>query len=83
MEYSGKLYGKVGGEYFPLMETTEDVDALKNRIAELEAETEQLRLADVVGQSEQLSCGSNITTCVFYKDCGKCSNLDYCKDQTT
>ena len=34
-------------------------------------------------QSEQLSCGRNITTCVFYKDGGKCSNLEYCRDQTT
>ncbi len=45
MEYSGKLYGKVGDQYFPLIETTEDVDALKKQIAELEAETKQLRLA--------------------------------------
>ena len=37
----------------------------------------------VVGRSEQLSCGRNITTCVFYKDGGKCSNPEYCKDQTT
>lgn len=44
---------------------------------------EQLRIHDVVGQSEQLSCGRNITTCVFYKEGSKCSNLEYCKDQTT
>lgn len=48
MEYSGKLYGKVGSQYFPLMETTEDVETLKKRIAELEVETKQLRLGDVV-----------------------------------
>ena len=41
-----------------------------------------LRIHDVVGQSEQLVCGRNITTCVFYKG-GKCSNLEYCRDQTT
>lgn len=44
---------------------------------------EQLTIPVVVGQSEQLSCGRNITTCVFYKDGGKCSNLEYCRDQTT
>jgi hypothetical protein len=44
---------------------------------------EALRIHDVVGQSEQLSCGRNITTCVFYKEGGKCSNLEYCRDQTT
>lgn len=42
-----------------------------------------LRQTIVVGRSEQLSCGRNITTCVFYKDGGKCSNLEYCRDQTT
>lgn len=29
MEYKGKLYGKVGKNYIPLMETTDDVDRLK------------------------------------------------------
>ena len=47
------------------------------------AELKNLAIHDVVGQSKQLSCGRNITTCVFYKDGGKCSNLEYCKDQTT
>lgn len=28
MEYKGKLYGKVSGEYFPLLETTQHVDNL-------------------------------------------------------
>lgn len=46
-------------------------------------QVENLTLTDVVMQSEQLSCGRNITTCVFYKDGGKCSNFEYCKDQTT
>lgn len=38
---------------------------------------------NVSGRSEQLSCGRNITTCLFYKEGGKCSNLEYCRDQTT
>lgn len=29
MEYKGKLYGKVHKSYFPLIETTEDFDRLK------------------------------------------------------
>lgn len=49
----------------------------------LEKLVKKLTITDVVGRSELLSCGRNITTCVFYKDGGKCSNLEYCKDQTT
>ena len=48
-----------------------------------ESEVKKLTIPVVVGRSEQLSCGRNITTCVFYKDGGKCSNLEYCRDQTT
>lgn len=44
---------------------------------------EQLHQCNVSGRSEQLSCGRNITTCVFYKKGGKCSNPEYCRDQTT
>lgn len=29
MEYKGKLYGKVGKSYFPLIETAEDFENLK------------------------------------------------------
>ena len=29
MEYKGKLYGKVGNSYFPLTETTEDIENIK------------------------------------------------------
>lgn len=49
----------------------------------VETVREFLHIYDVVGRSEQLSCGRNITTCVFYKDGGKCSNPEYCRDQTT
>lgn len=35
MEYQGKLYGKVGKSYFPLIETTEDFDNLKKEKDEL------------------------------------------------
>ena len=36
MEYQGNLYGKVGNNYFPLLETTEDIENYKLRIKELE-----------------------------------------------
>jgi ribosomal protein L37AE/L43A len=36
MEYEGKLYGKVGGEYFPMIETTKEINRYKQRIKELE-----------------------------------------------
>ena len=52
-------------------------------ITVLEEQAEQLRKHAVVGRSEQLSCGRSMTTCVFYKEGGKCSNLEYCRDQTT
>lgn len=64
----------------------EIIDLIKEDIGyvfDQQIEVEQLFIPDVVGQSEQLSCGRNITTCVFYKDGGKCSNLEYCRDQTT
>lgn len=36
MEYKGKLYGRVGEIYFPLMETSEDVERMKKEIIKLE-----------------------------------------------
>lgn len=54
----------------------DDIDALMNAV-------KNCSIPAVVWRSEQLSCGRNITTCVFYKDGSKCSNLEYCKDQTT
>lgn len=43
MEYEGKLYGKVGNTYLPLIETTFDFEALKEKVKELEAENTKLR----------------------------------------
>lgn len=36
MEYKGKLYGKAGNTYFPLLITTEDWDNLENKVNELQ-----------------------------------------------
>ncbi len=58
-------------------------DLREGRMTTNEAKAQLLILFNVVGQSEQLGCGRNITTCVFYKDDSKCSNIDYCRDQTT
>ncbi len=32
-------------------------------------------------QEKNFVCGRNITSCVFYKEGGKCGNLEYCRDQ--
>ena len=47
MEYCGKLYGKVGDFYFPMEETTEDIELLRERVSELEE-----RLASAVSNGE-------------------------------
>ena len=46
MEYKGKLYGKVGGQVFPLLNTTDDWEKMENRIKELEGENEALKQAN-------------------------------------
>lgn len=82
MEYKGKLYGKLGHKhYFDTGKTSDDYDALVNRVAELEkilASTtpEQLKVTDVVLRSEQCAhprhkryfIGENMLKC---KICGK------------
>jgi hypothetical protein len=50
MEYKGKLYGKVHKSYFPLEATTDEWDAMVNRISELEAENQALRQPPVSGE---------------------------------
>ena len=47
MEYKGKLYGKVGNQYFPMIDTTMDVDALREKIKELEKQINDLSLGGV------------------------------------
>ena len=36
MEYKGKLYGKVGEIFFPLLNTTDDWEALEKKVTESE-----------------------------------------------
>lgn len=36
MQYEGKLYGKIPAGYIPLTETTQEVDAMRDRIKTLE-----------------------------------------------
>jgi hypothetical protein len=38
MEYKGKLYGKVGKSYFPLVLTTEDIDTMELELKALREE---------------------------------------------
>lgn len=33
MQYKGKLFGKVGREYFPLILNSDEVDAMQNKLA--------------------------------------------------
>ncbi len=48
MEYEGAIYGRVGGQYFPLQLSTTDVDKMEKRLAELE---EQVKVKDVLPNS--------------------------------
>jgi len=64
-------------------EQTKETSELLINLFKAEILVKNCSMPSVVGRSEQLSCGRNITTCVFYKDSGKCSNPEYCRDQTT
>jgi hypothetical protein len=62
MEYHGKLYGHLGGgKYFDTSHTTDEWDAMVERITFLEAENQALRQSCVVGRSEQLACIHDVT----------------------
>ena len=63
-------------------ELSDKVQEIHRLLKELD-EVKNLTIPAVVGRSEQLSCSRNITTCLFYKEGGKCSNDEYCRDQTT
>lgn len=83
MEKILKKIGQLQYEISCLELDKETLTGVTIRTDELKELVKNCSIHDVVGQSEQLSCGRNITTCVFYKDGGKCSNLEYCRDQTT
>ena len=51
MEYEGKLYGKVGGEYLPMIETTKDINRYKQRIKELEEQVSNTNLLHGVSKT--------------------------------
>lgn len=55
MEYNGKLYGKVGKTYFPLLETTEDFDKIKSDAKKLKKENTSLREYILKGHRDILS----------------------------
>lgn len=52
MKYEGKLYGKVGKTYFPLMNTSEDFDKIKELLIE---SREMLVLCTLLDKSGQCS----------------------------
>lgn len=58
MEYSGKLYGKVGNTYFPLLATAEEVYSLIEENNRLKEELEQVKnscLDDIVPMLKRIS----------------------------
>lgn len=56
MEYSGKLYGKIGARYVPLEPTTADFEALENNIKQLKQKLQiaMLGLNDIKNWDEDL-----------------------------
>ena len=56
MEYKGKLYGKVGKSYFPLVLTTKDVDAMEQELLKLRKEVNKNCNAPDVSKSLKCDC---------------------------
>jgi hypothetical protein len=54
MKYEGKLYGKVGKVYFPLEETSEDFDMIKELLVESRDMLVLCTLLDKSGQCTAL-----------------------------
>lgn len=78
MEYRGKLYGKVGDTYFPMLEGTDYVDGLKQRVEELETEVKNLNLhfvSNSVARCEHCQCKLTLVRPGKYQ----CDNPD-CSD---
>lgn len=63
MNYTGKLYGKIGRKYFDTGKTGKDWDELE-ALEKQSNENSNCNMPDVVGRSEQLVCpyckGKNI-----------------------
>jgi len=54
MKYEGKLYGKVGNHYFPLLATSEDFDTIKELLIESREMLVLCTLLDKSGQCAAL-----------------------------
>lgn len=64
MEYTGKLYGKVGSTHFPIVNTTEDFENLQKRVKYLEAENEKLkRITHCVCKPEETHGETSVMCC--------------------
>jgi len=65
MEYKGKLYGKVGNGYFPLLETTEDIEKLRRSVGRsgedylLEIDRKDKHIKQLQNEIEQLKMFGN------------------------
>ena len=57
MNYSGKLYGKIGKKYFPMEKTSDDIDnelkAANDSVAVLKRENEELK--KIIKSTEMIS----------------------------
>lgn len=71
MEYTGKLYGKVGKGYFPLTMTAEEVDELVKFKESVVAETE-IRKAKKTQSTLCISCNKHRPSVKGDLWCNKC-----------
>lgn len=53
MEYTGKLYGKIGNKYFDTSKTSEDFDKLEKEVKELQDEIVKLESELTAAWEEQ------------------------------
>ena len=75
MEYKGKLYGKFGKDrYVPLLMTSEDVDALQERVKELES---RLQSSSHTGTAPE----NDMTAEQFFNDPGGMFTLDFLSEE--
>lgn len=68
MEYSGKLYGKVGSSYIPLINTTDDFENLQKRVKDLENENSKLKNVNYCICKEEEKHGETSVMCC--NECG-------------
>lgn len=67
MEYHGRLFGKIGDRYFDTGRTSQEFDAMQNRIIKLEEQLEKVKNGNILESSESFlpfdcpHCGEHFT----------------------